>query len=123
MTLEWDSLPEDAWGDLTQVIVDAIEADIVAYIESLLDPIETWLKQNHPWQNRTGAAEAGLYTDIEHVVRESVTLLMSHGPAIDYAVFLEHARRGRYSVLRPALDAWAAEIFQGVYQIVRRYSG
>lgn len=123
MTLEWDNPPDRAWPNLVQAEADAIEAEVVAYVESLLDEVEAWLKTNAPWQDRTGEARANLYSDIEQVVRQSVTLLMSHGPHIPYSVFLEHGFRGRYSVLRPALDYWQPVIFEGVRQIVRRHGG
>ena len=81
MTVTWNIQPGDAWGRLVQAEVDAIEAEIVALVNSLLDPVEAWMKANHRWQNQTGAAEAGLYTDILHSVQ--AVGLFAHEPRPD----------------------------------------
>lgn len=122
MSVQWTIQPGDAWAGLVQVRADAIEADIVALVESLLDDVEAYMKAEHRWQNRTGAAEAGLYTDIEHAVREFVYLLMSHGPTVEYAVFLEYAHAGRFEILSTTTDQWWPILYRGVVGIVRRYS-
>jgi hypothetical protein len=96
MTVSWNITPEEAWGAQVQQQVDAIERDIVALIESLLDTVEGWMKVEARWQDRTGGVRAALYTDIERVVRESVDLVMSHGLAIEYSVFLEYALQVGY---------------------------
>lgn len=122
MTISWNITPDEAWGALAQAQVDGIEADIVALVNALLDEVQAWMRANHPWQNRTGAAEAGLYTDIEHVVRQSVTLLMSHGPAVPYAVFLEYAHGGRWAILGDTSDRFWPVLYRGAVEIAQRHS-
>lgn len=122
MTISWTIPPGDAWAALTEARADAIEADIVALVESLLDDVQAYMRTEHRWQNRTGAAEAGLYTDIEYAVRQFVYLLMSHGPAVPYAVFLEYAHAGRFEILSTTTDQWWPVLYRGVVEIVRRYS-
>lgn len=116
----WNILPEDAWGALVQGRADAIEADIVALIDDLTDQVTIWMRANHRWQNRTGDAEAGLFSDVEHVIHQSVYLLMSHGPAIDYAWFLE--ANPRFAVLGDAADTFWPVLLRGVRDILRRHS-
>ncbi len=122
MTVTWNVSPAEVWPDITQRQVNAIEREIIALVRSLLDPAQSWMRANHRWQNRTGNAEAGLYTDIETVAHETVIMLFSHGPSIDYAVFLEYAHSGRFAILGDAVDQWAPEFYRGVQDIVRRYS-
>lgn len=120
MTISWNITPEESWGALAQRQADSIEADIVSLVESLLDDVQSWMRANHRWQNVTGEAEAALYTDIEHVVRQSVHLLMSHGPAIAYAMILE--LNPKTALLGDAVDHWQPLLFRGVQEIVRRHS-
>jgi hypothetical protein len=122
MTVSWNITPEEAWGAQVQQQVDAIERDIVALIESLLDTVEGWMKVEARWQDRTGGVRAALYTDIERVVRESVDLVMSHGLAIEYSVFLEYAFAGRLSILGDTWDQFFPVVYRGVVDIVRRHS-
>jgi hypothetical protein len=122
MTVSWNITPEEAWSALVRQRVDAIEADIVRLIESLLDDAQNYMRSEARWQDRTGEARAALYTDIERVVRESVDLVMSHGPAIEYAVFLEYAYAGRYEILSSTYDQFWPIVYRGVVDIVRRHS-
>lgn len=117
--LVWSVKPEEAWGAMARAYADQVEADIVRFAQGLTDEITAYMKENHRWQNDTGAAEAGLYSDVIHVVRESVTVLMSHGPAVAHAWILEYAHTGRFEILSTTLDHFAPVIFRGVEGIVQ----
>jgi hypothetical protein len=121
MSVTWNIDPAQYLERHTRAVADSIEADIVELVESLLNTAESWMKANHRWVNRTGDAEAALYTDIEHTVRQSVTLLMSHGPAIEYAWFLE--ANPSFALLGDASDHIWPLLYQGALTIVRRHSG
>lgn len=123
MTVSWNITPEASWGALAQAQADSIEADIVALVDGMLFEVEEYMRREARWTDRTGAARAALYTDIEHVVRESVYLLMSHGPAIDYAVFLEYSFAGRFEILSSTSDVFGPVLYRGAVEIARRHSG
>lgn len=123
MGLAWDATPEEAWGELADSEADAIEDEIVAYLEGIAQEVEEWMKTGAPWTDRTGDARRSLFTAVEHEVRAVAALLLSHGSLIEYGVYLEHANRGRYSILRPALDYWSYRVFEDVRAIVRRHGG
>lgn len=118
--ITWNITPEVSWGQQAQAQVDGIEADIVALVDGMTDSVAQWLRDNHRWTNRTGNAEAGLYADIEHAVRQSVYLLMSHGPAIEYAWILE--MNPRTALLGDAADYWWPVLYRGALEIVQRHS-
>lgn len=118
--ITWNVQPDVAWGNLVQAQVDAIEADIVALVDGMTDQVAQWMRDNHRWTNRSGDAEAGLYADIEHVARTSVHLLISHGPAIEYAWILE--LNPRTALLGDTLDVWWPVLYQGILEIMRRHS-
>jgi hypothetical protein len=116
----WNVLPEEAWAALVKDRVDLIEADVVALIDGMTDEVTTWMRANHRWENRSGDAEAGLYADVEHVLKQSVHLLLSHGPAVEYAWFLE--ANPRYALLGDAADHFWPVLLRGVQEILRKHS-
>lgn len=122
MTVSWNIRPEEAWGALVEQETAAIEAEIVALVDRLSDEAAVWMRANHAWENVTGEAEAGLYADIEHVARQSVTLLMSHGPAVWYAWYLEYSHAGRFAILADTSDRFWPVLLRGVTEIVRQHS-
>jgi len=61
-------------------------------------------KAEHPFQNRTGRAEAGLQClALQSNNGRTFTLQFSYGPHVPYDVFLETAHQGRFQTLWPVL--------------------
>lgn len=102
------------------VLTEAVEADVVALVDSLTEEAMRWMKDNARWQDRSGDARAGLWADMEHVVHEAVYLLLSHDVTLDYTWFLE--ANPKFAVLGDAADYMRPMIQRGVSEIVRRYS-
>lgn len=119
MTISWSITPADAWSALAKTKADAIETDVVALVDGITDQAAAWMKENHRWQNRTGAAEAGLYADLLHVARQTVSLLLSHGPTIAYAHILE--ANPRFAILGDAVDQFAPLLFRGLQEIAAKH--
>lgn len=120
LIVTWNIMPEASWAALVQQQVDAIEADIAAFVEGMTEQVTAWMKANHRWQNRTGDAEAGLYADIDHVVHQAVYLLMSHDATLDYTWFLE--ANPKFALLGDAADHFWPVLYHGAVDIVRRHS-
>lgn len=116
----WSIDPGAYLESYTRAVADSIEADIVALVDSLTEQATAYLKANHRWQNVTGETEAGLYSDIEHAVRQSVTLLMRYGPTSEHAWTLE--ANPRYALLGDASDHMWPLLYRGALEIVRRHS-
>ena len=114
-----DLSPGQRFESATMVLT---EAEIVALIDSLTDQVAAWMQENARWQDRTGAARAGLYADIEHMAGQAVYLLMSHDVTLSYTWFLEYAHAGRFAILGDAVDTWSPVVFRGVEAILRRHS-
>lgn len=75
----------------------AIRAGAVACAEDL----EQWMKNNAPWEDRTGDARAGLTAEAHHQgFRQEI--LIYH--TAEYGVWLEVRWNGRYAIIQPALD-------------------
>lgn len=72
------------------------------YMNRRASEIEMYMKQNHPWTNRTGRAEAGLHTDVLH--RGNVIQInMYHGDIVWpwYGIHLEYSMGRRFAIIEP----------------------
>lgn len=118
--ITWSIDPGAYLEALTRHVADSIEADIVKLAESLTEQATAWMVQNHRWSNVTGETEAGLYSDVERVVRESVTLLLSYGPTSEHAWKLE--ANPKFSLLGDASDHIWPLLYRGAVEIVRKHS-
>lgn len=119
--ITWTRTPAQAWGELAKVEAAAIESEVVALVDGITDQAAAWMRENHRWVNRTGAAEEGLYADILKVAHETVSLLLSHGPTIEYASWLES--NPKFAILGDAVDQFAPILFRGLQEIAARHGG
>ncbi len=76
-----------------------------------------YARSEHPWQNQTGAAEAGLFTETG-VAGDTVTTTLGHGVA--HGLFLELMQAGRYGVIPAALEAHYALVRQALIRALAR---
>lgn len=113
----WIDPPEKVFVPMTQHYVANLEARILAIVNKYAPQVEAWMKANHPWQNRTGAAEAGLHTEVEYAVGQMVRIILSHG--VDYGIWLEVLRSGANAVIGPAVDVWSVIIWDDIQALLR----
>ena len=60
------------------------------------------MKSNHPWQNRTGNAERGLYAKLTSSKAQYVqTINLTHG--VPYGVYLENSMERRFAIIEPTM--------------------
>lgn len=84
-------------------------AAVIALAQDWAGTLEARTKQNAPWRDRTGNARNGLTGSVA-VSRNEVKIALGH--SVDYGVFLELARDGKYAILKPTLDAAVSEIYE-----------
>jgi hypothetical protein len=77
-----------------------------------------WMKSNAPWQDRTGAARAGLHVDVNQAPAVLAELTFAHGADVPYGIWLEIANGGRYAIIAPAVDYWGPRLMKDVQGIV-----
>lgn len=103
MSIKWE-------GDLTANINkfgDKAKRGMVAAANYAAPQIESWMKQNAPWTDQTGAARNGLRAEV-HGGGNTVAIVLYH--SVPYGVFLEVRWGGKYAILRPAL-AYGTPVF------------
>lgn len=84
-------------------------AAVVALAEEWAGTVEGRAKENASWKDRTANARNGLRGETV-VKRDEVLIALAH--SVDYGIFLELARDGRYAILKPTLDAAVPEIYR-----------
>lgn len=90
-------------------IADA--ADEIAHL------LAAYAKANHPWKPRTGNTDNSTTGTIATITKEYALIVLSAG--MEYDVFLELARQGKWSWLWPAVEANEKRIME----IVARHLG
>ena len=78
--------------------------NFVKYMQRRADEIEVYMKQNHPWQNRTGRAERGLNTSVDEVVTGGEALVqigLLHDEGTWYWRHLEYGMGRRFAIIEP----------------------
>lgn len=69
---------------------------IAGVVERRSDIAEAYMKDNAPWQDRTGNARAGLRSVPEHTANQSVINIMHSMP---YGIWLEVRWAGKYGII------------------------
>ena len=78
--------------------------NFVKYMQIRADEIEVYMKQNHPWQNRTGRAERGLHTSVDEVITGGEALVqigLLHDEGTWYWRHLEYGMGRRFAIIEP----------------------
>jgi len=89
------------WGEQVQRIPHMV----LEYYQPVL---ETYMKENAPWTDRTGNARQSLYTELEDLAKDIAVLYLAHG--MEYGLWLEVRWAGRWSVIWPTIAAHLDEI-------------
>lgn len=97
--------PPSGMGAECKRRADAIEPELLGQMSALRGTLISWMKSNAPWNDRTGAARAGLDASVGITGKGSVTLTAKHG--VPYGGFLETgtSKMSPYPVIGPGLQA------------------
>jgi hypothetical protein len=80
-----------------------------AVMEAKADDILRYAQDNAPWSDRTGDARDGLVVDVTEQGND-IYLELAH--TVDYGQWLEVIQSGRFAIIMPTLELFAADIFE-----------
>jgi hypothetical protein len=75
--------------------------------EELKNEIVEYMKSNHPWDNRTGDAEAGLKG---FVIINGDRIVIWFGHSVEYGIWLETMQNGAFAIILPTLLRYAPQL-------------
>ena len=115
MTISWVR-PPSVLGDGGRRYAELLEtgAGRVAVEESI--NAQTNMRHDRPWRDVSGNARRGLRSEVEQS-QGKITLYFVH--SVEYGVYLELARGGRYQVIRPEMRATGDRIKKRLPEVGR----
>jgi len=113
---EWIVDPERAFSTGFDAWTTALKQAIFRLAQYFAPQIESWMKAEALWTDRTGNARQSLWADAKSLVT-SVAIEMGYG--VDYGKYLEYANGGNYAIIAPALDHWTPIIMKAVQDLLR----
>lgn len=114
MSFEWQVSPEQAFNAMTNQYVQDIRAAIAGVLLRFEPEVESWLKNNAPWTDRTGNLRQSMWAEFQQFALD-LALVFDYG--LDYGVFLELGNSGAYAVTGPALDYFAPRIWAEIERL------
>ena len=82
--------------------------------------IETWMKHNAPWRDRTTNARNGLFANARKLGKYVFGIVLGH--IVDYGIYLEEGTRNMrpYPIVRPAIEEFAPKVIATLTKILDR---
>ena len=94
---------EEVFRNLDKWYTDGIFKKAATVMEEIAAILEGYAKANHPWEPQTGATDTSTRGFIAEVTPKVITAVLTAG--MEYNVFLELAREGKWAWLWPAVEA------------------
>lgn len=80
---------------------EKLGAVILMYAATKASELQSQMKMNRPWTDRTGMAKATLNAKVSQPNKNTVRITLSHG--VDYGIWLELAHGKNYAIIAPTI--------------------
>jgi len=117
MPFTWISNPQIVLKNSFKVITREWRRRIFVITEEMAIEVEEWMRTNAVWEDRTGAARATLFAEVEGLLLSSA-IAIGHG--VPYGFWLEFANQGRFAIIGPALDHFAPRFYSRIQAEISR---
>lgn len=97
---------------------DKVLTAVYAVGELIASEAANEMKMGASWTDRTGVARAALFAVAEQSGGDSVTIYLSHGPAVHYGLYLELDHGQRYAIIYPTIMKMVPRVqalLQGIF--------
>jgi hypothetical protein len=85
---------------------------IETYLEYETDNVQTYMRENASWTDRTGAARQGLFAN-----RFGTDIVVFH--TVPYGIWLEVRWSGKYAIIVPTIKNEGRRIMRGIRSIMK----
>lgn len=79
-----------------------IGAAVLMYANTKAAELQSKMKVNRPWTDRTGMAKATLHTVVSQPEPTKIRITLAHG--VDYGIWLELAHEKNYAIIQPTIN-------------------
>ena len=100
MSFELDYSSSELKKNLDKMSVK-LGAVILMYSATKASEIQSKMKQNRPWTDRTGMAKALLNAKVSQVGKNIIRITLAHG--VDYGIWLEFDHGKNYAIIAPTI--------------------
>lgn len=87
------------------------------YAETAAAKLESYMKSNRPWTDRTGNAKARLSASVQEVIN-GYRIALAHG--VEYGLWLELANEKRYAIIQPTILSQSGEVMEGFENLISK---
>ena len=127
----WTQPPEKVWPAGAATYVAAVRRGIHAVCQRWTPEIETWMKTNAVWKDRTANARQGLYSAVDPPTAEEVmttiSVVLYH--SVYYGYYLEgwnpktnvpmtRKNHHHWRIIQPAIDHFAPKIMADLRKLL-----
>lgn len=92
------------WGRFAdQIFPDGL----LSGLNRAAEMVETYMKANRPWTDRTGDARRGLWSK---AWRDGKVFVLAMGHGVHYGIWLEHMQNGRFAIVIPTRSVFAPRL-------------
>lgn len=96
-----------------KAVQDRAHINLTSYMNKKAREIESFMKSNHLWQNRTGRAERGLHATVEGYkfgAESLIQITLAHGEDVWYSVYLEYSMGRRFAIIEPTQQRFGPKL-------------
>ena len=95
-----------------------LNAAIGIYVTTKAHQLESQMKVNRPWTDRTGMAKARLNTSVSKTETSSYRITLAHG--VDYGIWLELANEKNYAIIAPTIQQESPKIISDLNGLMNK---
>ena len=91
---------------------------VLMYAATKASEIQSKMKLNRPWTDRTGMAKALLNAKVSQPDKNTVRITLSHG--VDYGIWLELAHGKNYAIIAPTVREEGPRIVEDLNNLMAK---
>lgn len=93
-------------------------AVVLMYASTKASEIQSKMKLNRPWTDRTGMAKALLNAKVSQPNKNTVRITLAHG--VDYGIWLELANGKNYAIIAPTIREEGPRIVEDLNNLMSK---
>ena len=91
---------------------------VLMYAKTKAEQLQSYMKTNRKWTDRTGAAKASLKGLVSVPKEHQVRITLAHG--VNYGIWLELAHEMNYAIVRPTILTKSGEVLDGLDMLMSK---